>query len=342
MKPKNLNIAALASIFALAASLNACDCSKGSSGGDDASDNDDITSVADSSTSAEARENTPEEPADEPEDRPSEAAQESAELQPAPALNLSRVLAENDLKPLTDATLERSKLAGKTADADYNAVRFHPAEDDGDYGLGLQLWKFDDDASAVAFVQTMRAQYLSSADAPASAPTKGTRSFISSGEGMRVFVFAPDQADGHAAALSCDETFCPKGWDDLAPIARKVSNRLRVSAPKPDAKPAPKNQPQKTQQPPAEPTARPEPPKEPEQPQADKEQAAKKKNVAAGGIVKQMDMKPRAPRPIDRIQGPRPSLKGVLKKNTLDLGSSREGGLDREGLREMKRKQARD
>ena len=261
MKIMNLKIAALAGILILGAGLSACDCS----GGADAEGEQtraDGRGAGDSAgaENADKSEGPEHSGADEnPAARPSAKTPGTATLTPTSTIDLSRVLREEDLSEFESGAIARSPLPGKAIGPNYNATRFHSGSGVG-YGLGLQVWKFDSDQQAVDYVQTMRAQFLSTADAPMRAPVSGARGFLSSRDGMEVFVFAPERAEGKVAAISCDATFCKSGWDDLQGVAQKVSRRMQVAAPgRSTGQPQTDTQPQKDDAKPTNTAQRPQP-----------------------------------------------------------------------------------
>ncbi|WP_133621926.1 hypothetical protein [Bradymonas sediminis] len=204
------------------AALSGCD-PKSSESNADASEPTDISST--DSGSSEKAEAAPQSEDQSGSARPSATSPNGAEVALEPPLEIAGMLQSEDLKALNAGEISSEKLAGKAATPTYNSVRLFPKKGSS-YGVGMQVWKFEDDSKAVDFVAHMRPQYLGVEDAPADAPTPGERAFVASRAGIQNYVFAPKDGAHHVFALSCSDDFCKGGWSDLKTLASTVEKRV--------------------------------------------------------------------------------------------------------------------
>ena len=155
--------------------------------------------------------------------RPKATSPSRATVSAEAPLDVSEYLVESDLSKLVKGKVSTEPLVGTEPSPDYNAIRLHPGKGNV-YGAGLQLWKLDNAKAARARLDKLRAQYLGVDNAPASAPVRGKRAFVSERAGIRSYVFAT-RKPAHLIAVSCDQETC-KNWKDVMGLAKKVQIRL--------------------------------------------------------------------------------------------------------------------
>lgn len=208
-----------------AAALGACDAKSTDASPDFSAPAD--AARADSQPAPRPAPEAPDDPQPEPQPaaRPSATSPRDAQVALKPPLDISGLLKAEDLSALTTAKISSEKIAGAAATPTYNSARFF-AEDSQDYGVGLQVWTFEEPGDALEFVAKMRAQYLGVKDAPADAPAQGERGFLAARAGIENYIFTPESGAHYVLALSCGADLCPNGWADLNALTSTVAARV--------------------------------------------------------------------------------------------------------------------
>ncbi len=180
-------------------------------------------------------------PATENDNTQAEPSQESAQSQPAtkhiastqahatitrqPPLDISTLLSPQDVEKIFgQKQLNVEELAGQPATADYNGLRIVVDNNSMPmYGIGLQVWKFNDLDAANSQLDKLKSQYLGVQEIPADLQKTADDGFISERGGIRSYlVVAPPS---NIIALSCEKRLCQK-WTDLTELTSVVQSRM--------------------------------------------------------------------------------------------------------------------
>lgn len=217
---KTLTIALLLTVAAASA---ACDNDK--SADKSAAD---VSVVDASAPKAAAKEDATDTGANADDARQQASSPRGATVEQQPPLDISSYLSEKDLAKLTTGSVIAQPLVGKTPSPTYNATRLAVGGRDW-YGAGLQVWKLDDKSEAANRLKNLRTQYLGVDNAPKGAPVGGDRAFVAERAGIQTYVFIPNNAPDHIAAVSCGQDLCKRGWKDVFSLADKVDKRAKQS-----------------------------------------------------------------------------------------------------------------
>jgi hypothetical protein len=149
------------------------------------------------------------------------AAQRRAIVPSRPPLDISHLLLDAEVVPLVarQGELQREALAGKKPGPEYNALHYR-RRNGTEFGLGLQVWKFEDPAAARGKLEELKGQYLGVESVPDSA----SQSFGARRAGIRAYLVAPDDK-AYLIGLSCGPEAC-KDWKALTELSAKVIARL--------------------------------------------------------------------------------------------------------------------
>lgn len=139
-----------------------------------------------------------------------------------PPLVADRFLSLEDARAfIPNTALSRSTIAGQSPSSTYNSLRYAPVDDSAHFGVGLQIWRLDDETPAQERLSELRAQFLNvaiptHADAPSG-------SFVSERAGLRTFV-VPSADERHLFALTCGLEHCSE-WAQLYELGLEIAAR---------------------------------------------------------------------------------------------------------------------
>lgn len=149
------------------------------------------------------------------------AARRRAIVPSSPPLDIGHLLTKEDVQPhLGRGEINVEPLAGRKLDSRYAASHFR-GTDATEFGVGLQVWKFDDADDALNELANLRGQYLGVVDLPKDA---NPRSFGAERAGIRSYLLVPEKSS-YMLGLSCGVKTC-KDWDTMSKLATTVGGRL--------------------------------------------------------------------------------------------------------------------
>lgn len=150
------------------------------------------------------------------------AAQRRAVVPSLPPLDISALLTEQDLpSTLVPKEVRRETLAGQKPGPTYNSAHFRKPNAP-EFGVGLQVWKFDGHDAARDRLAELRDQYLGLQENPA--PGAHEHSFSAERAKIRSYLTSPNES-AYLIAISCGAETC-KEWKAITDIARTVAGRL--------------------------------------------------------------------------------------------------------------------
>lgn len=142
-----------------------------------------------------------------------------------PPLDISALLRPADVtKKLGHKQLKVEAFPGQPATSEYNSLRIvHTKTAATTFGIGLQVWKFDDLEAAKSRLTELQQQYLGVQPLPAELKNVADDAFVSERGRIRncLFVAPPSIIVG----ISCEKTTCTK-WSDLAELATDIQSRI--------------------------------------------------------------------------------------------------------------------
>ncbi|RAL22464.1 hypothetical protein DL240_11505 [Lujinxingia litoralis] len=138
-----------------------------------------------------------------------------------PPLSVESFLPRADVQEfIPDTPLDIAPLPGQRVGADYNALRYSPREANA-FGIALQVWRTDTPEAARERVETMREQFLNTAELSESSHSDAA--FTSERAGIRTIVF-PSAERSYAFALSCGLDHC-RNWRPLIKLSETIASR---------------------------------------------------------------------------------------------------------------------
>lgn len=150
------------------------------------------------------------------------AAQRRAVVPSLPPLDISTLLTEQDLpSTLPQKDARREVLAGQKPGPNYNATHFRKANAP-EFGVGLQVWRFDDHDAARDQLALLRDQYLGVVENPVAGAHE--HSFSAERAKIRSYLTSPNDSP-YLIGISCGAETC-KEWKAVTDIARTVEGRL--------------------------------------------------------------------------------------------------------------------
>lgn len=137
-------------------------------------------------------------------------------------LAIEHLLPREYASKLIHGQFDVEPLPGQKPGPNYNALQLRPATKDPRYGIGLQVWKLNDQTAATARIAELKEQYLGTSDLHDTAAKK--TGFRSERAGIRTYLFAADSSP-HVIALSCATQVCTT-WSMVYKLGSDVEAKL--------------------------------------------------------------------------------------------------------------------